>query len=165
MQNGINQRTGVHIVIENTTKTPSIVSKGISVMPGMETNIGLQTTKILRLKEPFKSNCTDDYLDGNMKTIQGLTFAYSSRNCKGMCYVLKTYDSCKCIHPMLVEGFKIEDYFGRGPLVKIRICNITEDSNDSKCIGTLALDDIGDANICDCNSECVEGKYKVTNLQ
>ena len=40
MQNGINKRSGAHIAIENNTKIPSIVSKGLSVMPGAEANIG-----------------------------------------------------------------------------------------------------------------------------
>ena len=45
MRNGINQRSGVHIVIDSNTKIPSIVSKGLSVMPGAETNIGLTSEK------------------------------------------------------------------------------------------------------------------------
>lgn len=163
MQNGINQRSGVHIVIENNTKTPSIVSKGISVMPGTETNIGLQTTKILRLSTPFKSNCTNSYLYEPLKAIKSSDFAYSAKNCKGMCYVIKIYKGCKCVHPTLVEGMKIEDFFGsfQG---SYRTCNITEDSNDNKCLLSLPADTWENDNPCDCNPECTEGRYKVSHL-
>ena len=54
MRNGINKGTGAYIAIENNTKIPSIVSSAISVMTGTETNIGLQTRRLLRLPTPYK---------------------------------------------------------------------------------------------------------------
>ena len=164
MQNRINQGSGVHVVIENDTKIPSIVSKGISVVPGAETHIGLQTTKILRLEAPFKSNCTRRYLDETLKQILG-EVEYSSKNCKGMCYVIKFYEGCNCIHPVLFEGLKIEVYYDNLGVGQKKVCNITLGSNDMNCMTALLTEMIEDPYPCDCNPECVEGRYRVRNLQ
>ena len=158
MRNGINKGSGAYIVIENGTKIPSIVSSAISVMPGAETNIGLQTRRLLRLPKPFKSNCTSHYGDESVLGMIGSEFAYSSKTCKGLCYALKFYNGCKCVYPSMIEGFKIEQFFET--LSKQgRMCNIRGGSDDQQCIWNLAFAELNKT--CSCSPECVESKYRV----
>ena len=46
MRNGLSKTNGIHLVIEDRDKSPSILSNGISVKPGSETNIGLKISTI-----------------------------------------------------------------------------------------------------------------------
>ena len=160
MQNGINKRSGAHIAIENNTKIPSIVSKGLSVMPGTEANIGLTSKKILRLSTPYKSNCTNHFDSERVKNDTGNRFSYSSKICKGMCYGTAILDLCECLLPSLVEGFSIKRWFGLAYEVA-KVCNITEGSKDFNCISTKVQDRVDEDNVCGCNPECYEGKYQV----
>ena len=67
MRNGLTKANGIHVVIEDRDKSPSILSSGISVQPGAETNIGLKKTTISRLEAPFASDCMSSYLYDNFK--------------------------------------------------------------------------------------------------
>ena len=163
MRNGINQRSGVHIVIENNTKIPSLVSKGLSVMPGTETNIGLTLKKVQRLRNPYKSNCTNNFDAERISNITGNWFRYSSTICKGMCFGSIFVEVCGCVHPSLIEGISLERWMGVAA-AKVRICNVTEGSEDYVCAGTNVLNKVIEENICDCKPECYEGKYRVTFL-
>ena len=163
MRNGINQRSGVHIVIDSNTKIPSIVSKGLSVMPGAETNIGLTSKKIRRLRQPFKSNCTDAFNAERVRNFTGNGFRYSSTICKGMCYGSIFLEVCGCVHPTFIEGLLLMQWNDLGT-TKIRICNITEGSKDIVCSNTTGFPTVSKENVCDCNPECHEGKYRVTFL-
>ena len=132
-------------------------------MPGMETNIGLQTTKIVRLEKPFKSNCTSIYLDEEMKGLLSSEMAYSSKTCKGTCYVKHFWKSCQCIHSVLMEGLEIENWFGK-LTEKVRACNTTVGSKDMVCMyNTVNANSEQDGYVCSCNPECIEGGYKVSS--
>ena len=161
MRNGINKGTGAYIAIENNTKIPSIVSSAISVMTGTETNIGLQTRRLLRLPKPYKSNCTNKYLEQSVLGKTGSEFAYSSKTCKGICYALKFYDGCKCVVPRLIEGFKIEQYF-ESIQKNTRQCNMRAGSDDIKCTMDVAYATMNET--CSCSPECVESKFKVAYI-
>ena len=163
MRNGINKRSGAHIVIENNTKIPSIVSKGISVMPGTEANIGLTSNKISRLTRPWKSNCTNYFDEDRVKSLTGNRFSYSSTICKGICFGVTIQEICKCLLPAMVEGFSIKHWFNLGH-ESARICNVTEGSMDYSCMFTRLDDKIKEDNVCGCNPECNEGKYRVDFL-
>jgi hypothetical protein len=160
MRNEINQRSGVHIAIEQNKKTPSIVSKGISARPGTETNIGLQKSRILRLPEPYKSNCTNKYHDERIINMIRTESAYSSKICKGLCFAATFWEACGCMHPSLVEGFLIEVWFEKIS-GQIKACNVTLGSDDLTCIIRLGHESIRDSNICSCGSECAEDRYRV----
>ena len=162
MRNGINERSGVHIAIEHNKKTPSIVSKGISVMPGTETNIGLHKSQILRLSEPYKSNCTLKYLDETVHFMAGSRSFYSSKICKGLCFISTFWKACGCIHPSLVEGYLIEVWFKRVS-GHVRACNVTQGSDDYLCIMTRGEEKEYNLEgvICSCGPECIEDRYKV----
>ena len=61
MRNGMTVELGAKVVIEDNSKPPSIVSEGIPVRPGTSANIGITLEKIVRLEDPFKSNCTSKW--------------------------------------------------------------------------------------------------------
>ena len=46
MRNGLTTTNGIHVVIEDSRISPSIISEGLSVQPGTEVSIGLQKTTI-----------------------------------------------------------------------------------------------------------------------
>ena len=48
MRNGFTESSGIHIVIEESKKSPSVLSNGISIQPGTETNIGLKLSTLSR---------------------------------------------------------------------------------------------------------------------
>ena len=157
MQNGINERSGVFLAIEDNKKHPSIVSKVVSVMPGTETNIALQGKEIKRMRSPFESNCTNEYKDKRIKDVFGSNFAYSTKICTGTCYALKFYDACGCIFTPVIEGPMIEAwfrYFAKGT----RICNVTQGSEDYVCFGYIK---VSNQTECGCNPECSKIRYGV----
>ena len=160
MRNSINQRSGAHIVIENNTKIPSIVSKGLSVMPGAETNIGVTSKKIQRLKRPYKSNCTNNFDAESVLSITGNRSRYSSTICKGMCYARIFIEYCRCVHPSLVEGIELKQWMRVAATGVVRICNVTEGSADYTCANQM-MPKVAEDNVCGCNPECHEGKYRV----
>ena len=159
MRNGITQSSGARVVVEHNAKTPSMISQGILVYPGTETNIGIQRTHIERLKKPYKSKCTTEYLDTNIKSFVGNS-SYSSRICRGLCYINKIHEKCDCMYPTLIEGYEIDIWFskvGKG----MTTCNMTAESEDFKCINSLGLDEMKNNRNCYCHPECNETKYKV----
>ena len=160
MRNSINQRSGAHIVIENNTKIPSIASKGLSVMPGTETNIGVTSKTIRRLGRPYKSNCTNNFDAERVRSITGNRFRYSSKICKGMCYARIFLEYCRCVHPSLVEGIELERWMRIVTTNGVRICNVTKGSADYTCLHQM-MPKVAEGNVCDCNPECYEGKYRV----
>ena len=159
----MNQRSGVHIAIENNTKIPSLVSKGLSVMPGTETNIALTSKKIRRLRQPYKSNCTDVFDAERVSNLTGKRFHYSSTICKGMCYASIFLEVCGCVHPSFIEGFSLKRWASLA-VANVKICNVTERSEDYVCASTTGFRTVSEENVCDCNPECYEGKYRVTLL-
>ena len=161
MKSGITQSSGARIVVEDNRKTPSMASKGMLVYPGSETNIGIQRSHIKRLKEPYKSRCTMEYLDKSIKSHIG-NMAYSSRICLGICYLSIISQKCNCLYPTLVEGYEINSWFDQ---VKINIttCNINTQSVDFKCIISLGVENIYANDACRCQPECYETKFKVDN--
>ena len=165
MRNGNNERSGVHIAIEQNKKTPSIVSEGISAMPGTETNIGLQKSRILRLSDPYKSNCTRKYYDENIINITRTGSAYSSKICKGLCFGSMFYEACGCLYPTLIEGYLIEVWFEK-IYGRIRACNVSQSSEDFLCIMAHGEknQNTKDKNLCSCSSECAEDRYRVNNF-
>ena len=164
MRNGINKRSGIHLVIEDAAKSPSIVSKGISVMPGTETNIGMQINTVLRLFHPYKSNCTNVYHNKKVEARIGSDFEYSSTVCKGLCLSLKFYETCDCMYTTMIEGFTMKNWFSRvDRQTAVRICNVTQGSGDYDCM-SLAYH-LVEKDTCGCKPECEEKRYKVRNFR
>ena len=163
MRNGINEKSGVRVVVEHSTKNPTM-SKGIDAMPGTETNIGVKKHVVERLKKPYKSNCTNEYLDPDIKKHADRGFDYSAKICKGLCFARESNQGCGCFHPSLLEGFSIEDWYGT--VLQMHPCNISSGSEDAQCLIGLHVIDTGDPGTnwdqpCGCNPECTEISYEV----
>ena len=60
-------------------------------------------------------------------------------------------------------GFSIKHWFNLGH-ENARICDVKEGSEDYTCMFTKLNDKIKEDNVCGCNPECNEGKYRVDFL-
>ena len=166
MRNGLTRTSGAKFVLEDSKKSPSIVSNGISVRPGTETNIGMLMKTITRLHSPYKSKCEDDYLMGRMNVIGFIrNFEYSARNCKSWCYIFKLFDKC-CFAEDLVEGVmpdQFDVWMGKYN-VTIEFCKHLPDSDDQRCISKVReeLDNADGGDDCQCHAECEETQIMVS---
>ena len=168
MRNGINEKSGAHIVVEDNKKSPSM-SRGIDAMPNTETNIGLKKHVLKRLEDPYQSNCTVEYQDEGVKNYSDQGFVYSSKICKGLCFANEMHKLCNCVHPSLFEGFGIKRWFSFDGLSQIRACNLTLGSEDIVCMTGIQWSTVGVPGTnwdqpCECNAECTEISYEVNYL-
>ena len=166
MRNGLTKANGIHVVIEDRDKSPSILSNGISVQPGAETNIGLKKTTISRLKAPFDSGCISSYLMDEFKQNSFLTlFEYSSKNCKSWCYIEKILEECNCFDHTLMEGVMVEEFLNAKQKYNFTLCDTTSGSHHgSDCVNKVLFTEDQEALIgdCFCGSECKETEYRVS---
>ena len=84
--------TGVRLVVHPPGTIP-ILSSGISIGPGTETTIKVDSTQRTRLHYPYsKSDCTDQtflpYSNGDL---------YGYENCQSVCLQQQVVDSCHCL--------------------------------------------------------------------
>ena len=168
MRNGLTESNGMHIVIEDSRKSPSILSNGISIQPGTETNIGLKVTTLSRLKSPFSSECTDQYQGEEMKNINFLTsFEYSSKNCKSWCYIVVIYQKCNCWDLSLMEGVIVQEFVKWSKMRNLTPCEKRNGSSESACVRNLLYGDDQSflTERCMCHAECKEVEYKVVILK
>ena len=165
MRNGLTKANGIHIVIEDRDKSPSILSNGISVQPGAETNIGLKKTTISRLEAPFASDCMSSYLYYNFKQSSFLAlFKYSAKNCKSWCYIEKILEECSCFDHTLMEGIVVDEFLNLKQKYNFTLCDTTSGSHHgSDCVNKLLFTEDQEALIvdCFCGSECEETEYRV----
>ena len=165
MRNGLTKANGIHVVIEDRDKSPSILSNGISVQPGAETNIGLKKTTISRLEAPFASDCMSSYLYENFKQSSFLAlFKYSAKNCKSWCYIEKILEECSCLDHTLIEGIVVDEFLNAKQKYNFTLCDTTSGSHHgSDCVNKLLFAEDQDALIvdCFCGSECEETEYRV----
>ena len=164
MRNGLTKADGIHLVIEDRDKSPSILSNGVSVKPGAETNIGLKITTISRLKAPFASNCTSSYLFADFKHNSFLTlFDYSAKNCKSWCYIGRILQECECFDHTLMEGIIVQEFLNWKRNFNLTLCDKTVGSPQYQCVKKLLFteDQESLAGSCFCGEECNETEYKV----
>ena len=165
MRNGLTKANGINVVIEDRDKSPSILSNGISVQPGAETNIGLKKTTISRLKAPFDSDCKSRYLMEEFKQNSFLTlFEYSSKNCKSWCYIEKILEECNCFDHTLMDGVMVEEFLNAKQKYNFTLCDTTSGSHHgSDCVNKVLFTVDQEALIgdCFCGSECKETEYRV----
>ena len=161
MRNGLTRSSGAILVVGDSAKSPRILSKGIFVAPGAETNIGLHKKIISRLPDPYDSNCTHKHLNKAIASLAGYKFEYSSQSCEAMCYAIRVYDACQCLYHTLVEGLHIDRWF-KLTKDKMKICNITSTSEDWNCIMNYPNSSFDGNSNCDCNPNCIEETYYVS---
>ena len=164
MRNGLTKTNGIHLIIEDRDKSPSILSNGISVKPGEETNIGLKMATISRLEAPFASNCMKTYLHEGMSQLYFLAyFDYSAKNCKSWCYIGMILEVCKCFEHTLMEGIVVEQFLEWKRAWNITLCDKKTTSPQYDCVKSLLRTEDQEALIhnCSCGAECFETEYKV----
>ena len=168
MRNGLTKTNGIHIVIEDTKKSPSILSNGISVKPGAETNIGLKIGTISRLESPFASKCRISYPHERFDRVRFLAyFEYSAKNCKSWCYIVMILDTCHCLEHTIMEGVLAEEFLEWIQHFNISICKNTAGSPQYDCVRNVLLSQDHGAWMqlasldCSCGAECFETEYKV----
>ena len=90
------QATGVRLVVHPPGTIP-ILGNGISIGPGTETTIKVDSTQRTRLHYPYsKTDCTDQtflpYSNGDL---------YGYDNCQDVCLQQQVVDSCHCLYSYL----------------------------------------------------------------
>ena len=168
MRNGFTESSGIHIVIEESKKSPSILSNGISIQPGTETNIGLKLSTLSRLKSPFSSDCTDEYHWEVLRNIKFLrNFEYSSKHCKGWCYMVEINEKCNCWELSLLEGMRLRDFKDWNTNFNVTLCERRDGSSQSACVKRVlySKDQAFLIKKCRCHAECSEVEYKVTKFR
>ena len=167
MRNGLSKTSGIHLVIEDRDKSPSILSNGISVKPGSETNIGLKMSTISRLEAPFASKCMKSYLLDDFKYNTFLTFFdYSAKNCKSWCYIARILDACNCFEHTLMEGIVVDEFVKWNRKTNVKLCDKRSGSPNDECVRNLILADDQENLLkdCFCGAECNETEYKVVTI-
>ena len=163
MRNGLTEANGIHIVIEDSKKSPSIISNGISVQPGTETNIGLKMSKISRLKAPFESSCLESYESDRINVTFLNKFEYSSKNCKSWCYIILIITFCRCFEQSLIEGVLAQEFVGWKDTYKFSFCQQEIGSENAICVKNVTTSINADVltERCLCGAECSETEFKV----
>ena len=164
MRNGLTESNGIHIVIEDNNKSPSILSNGISIRSGTETNIGLKITNISRLQSPYSSECTDTYQWEALNSMKFLKyFQYSSKNCKSWCYITIIQEACDCFDLSLMEGIVVDEFANWSKAANLTLCEQRIGSSDSDCVKDVLNSEHQQflTDRCKCHAECREIEYKV----
>ena len=167
MRNGLTKTNGIHLVIEDREKSPSILSNGISVKPGSETNIGLKISTISRLEAPFASKCMRSYLFDALKHNTFLSFFdYSAKNCKSWCHIGRILKVCNCFEHTLMEGIVAEQFVSWKEQSNLTHCDQRSGSPNYECVRNLLFAEDQEAltKECFCGAECNETEYKVIIL-
>ena len=109
MRNGLTTSSGTHIVIGYASELPNVVSKGISVEPGVDTMISLKLTETARLK-PLYGTCVDDIIDPHIQNMYPASFKYSAHSCDAFCFIVNTRRQCNCAVLDMLGGIMLHDY-------------------------------------------------------
>ena len=159
MQSGITEAKGMRVTVENSTKTPFVVSEGINVPSRTSTNIGLIEERMKRLPEPYPSNCSESY-PAELKKYHNFTdhSKYSSGLCSNLCYVSVAEEYCGCYFPYL------EGNIPYSPAGK-QYCSMDPDLSNRNltCLQARLYEIVKGLYVdkCKCNPECYETNYKV----
>ena len=158
MRNGVTKNDGISLTIQSAHESPNLLTNTIHLPPGTTTNIGLTIEKIVRLKAPYSSNCTDgfDYERSNETPL-----AYSPVRCKSSCYIKEIYKNCGCLSPIFMQGnFDFLEEQERDQ----RYCKVSFTSADSLCSARLFNFSNPDSPLTkctDCRPACNSDNYQV----
>ena len=157
MRNGLTSSTGAHIVLEDSSEMPNIISDGISAAPGRETSISLRLINVARLEAPYASKCVDDIRNNSIREMFDNRFKYSAKTCSAICYVVNTRNRCDCYNAKEVGGIMIEHYD--------HLSSIMRRCDEKNVVQQKCLSDVHkDFTYCDCQPECHEKLYMVQIL-
>ena len=132
------QATGVRLVVHPSGTIP-ILSSGISIGPGTETTIKVDSTQRTRLHYPYsQTDCTDqEFLPYSKVNLYGYD------NCQSVCLQQQVVDSCHCLY----SGLRYTDQQVQqtnstvcGNVSWIGEVNLPKAIKDFQCIYNLNLD-------------------------
>ena len=158
MRNGMTEKQGVGLIIEEDSRLPSAVSEHIPLYPHSSTFVALMEKNFLRLKSPYPSKCKTVYPEifKNMTAGGDFDYAYSEKKCQSMCHNYFIHKYCGCYIPSIIEGS-----LGWGQFSDSKFCDYNFTKTDP-CIheGHKSYDD-GNVDVCECFPECVQPIYQV----
>ena len=161
MRNGMTEKQGIGLIIEEDSRLPSAVSEHIPLYPHSSTFVALTEKNFIRLKSPYPSNCTTMYPEmlKNMTAGGEFDFSYSEKSCQSMCHNYYIHKHCGCYIPPIIEGSLGWEQFSNS-----RFCDYNFTKMDS-CIreGHEAYEN-GHVDVCECLPECVHPIYQVLKM-
>ena len=163
MRNGMTDKQGIYVVIENNGQLPNVISESIPLYPQSSTDLGLTVKNIIRLKKPYPSKCIDQYPDiyRNMTLNGKFDFLYSEKTCQSMCTNYQMHKYCGCYYPQLIEGS-----IGWGQFLNSEFCeyNFTKTNSCIDKAREVIASSSETNNICQCFPECKQSIYQVSIL-
>ena len=135
----LSRSTGVRIVVHSPGTNP-LMRKGLSVGPGTETTIKVNSAVRTRLHYPYgDAECTDQtYLPFSDRNL------YNFDNCNSVCLQQQYIDACHCLHPYQ----KYTDRQQRrtnsricGNLSLIAEPNVSRALRELNCVQSLSVDE------------------------
>ena len=157
MRNGMTEKQGINVVIDDSSKLPNVISEHMPLYPHSSTDIGLTIRNILRLEAPYPSDCRDEYPEmyKNMTSSGKFDFSYSEKTCQSMCHNYYIHKYCGCYRPQIIEGS-----LGWGQFSDSTFCafNLTKTSScDDEARDVFVKSNY----LCQCFPECVQPVYQV----
>ena len=158
MRNGMTEKQGIGLIIEEDTRLPSAISEHIPLYPHSSTFVALTEKNFLRLESPYPSNCTTKYPERyiNMTAHGDFDFGYSEKTCQSMCHNYYIYKHCGCYLPSLMEGSLGWEQFSNSAF-----CGYNFTKTDSCIKDGHKSYGHGDFEHCECLPECVHPIFQV----
>ena len=165
MRYGLTKSSGVLIALHDPRKMPTIKSKPIFLEPRKKTWIRIEKTAMTRQKEPYISDCSDEYpsaLQEDIAKDKSSDYLYSNSYCKALCLINYLLDSCNCTDPLRLEGIFLDDL---DTTENVTFCSTLKDSNQRICANEAANDfETSQRELCPCKSECNSIDYQVSSI-
>ena len=158
MRNGMTEKQGVGLIIEEDSRTPSVVSEHIPLYPHSSTFVALTERNILRLKSPYPSNCSDHYPDRykNLTENGEYDFSYSEKTCQSLCHNYYVHQFCGCYLPAIIEGA-----LGWTQFKDAKFCDYDFTKTDKCFKEAIHYYDQDNEGVCGCYPECFHPIYQV----
>ena len=161
MRNGMTEKQGISLTIEENSKLPNVVSEHIQLNPHTSSYIALSEKNILRLKKPYPSDCITTFPDKykNLTTSGEFEFSYSEKTCQSMCHNYYVHQYCGCYMPATIEGS-----LGWTQFSNSTFCADSYTKTDPCFDNAREFYNRDNEKACECSSECVHPIYEVSFL-
>ena len=158
MRNGMTEKQGIGLVIEEVSRLPNVVSEHIPLYPHSSTYVAMTERNIMRLKAPYPSNCTTSYPEmyKNMTSEGKFDFSYSEKTCQSMCHNYYVHKYCGCYMPAILESS-----IGWEQFLNSDFCRYEFTKTNSCFHDALKVIDVDNEAACGCFPECVHPIFEV----
>ena len=159
MRNGMTEKQGVGLVIEEDTRLPNVVSEHIPLYPHSSTYIAMTERNILRLKSPYPSHCTSEYPEKykNMTKTGEFDFSYSEKTCQSFCHNYYVHKYCGCYLATILESS-----LGWKQFSNSEFCGYNFTKTNSCFNKALEIYDKDNEARCECLPECFQPIFQVS---